>query len=92
MILTFTSSGTIFFNNLTSLKVIVKLVDGDEFVIYNEAQPGITYPIDISEGIASIQVCFNLPLIESPKCFPYYITLGQYSNYTHNPNGFVPLV
>jgi hypothetical protein len=28
----------------------------------------------------------------SPKCFPYYMTLGQYSNYTHNPNGFVPLV
>jgi hypothetical protein len=24
------------------------------------------------------------------KCFPCYNTLGQYSNYTHNPNGFVP--
>lgn len=24
------------------------------------------------------------------KCFPCYTTLGQYSNYTHNPNGFVP--
>jgi uncharacterized repeat protein (TIGR02543 family) len=23
-------------------------------------------------------------------CFPCYNTLGQYSNYTHNPNGFVP--
>ena len=23
------------------------------------------------------------------KCFPCYMTLGQYSNYTHNPNGFV---
>lgn len=23
------------------------------------------------------------------KCFPCYTTLGQYSNYTHNPNGFV---
>jgi len=22
------------------------------------------------------------------KCFPCYTTLGQYSNYTHNPNGF----
>jgi hypothetical protein len=22
------------------------------------------------------------------KCFPCYMTLGQYSNYTHNPNGF----
>ena len=26
----------------------------------------------------------------SNKCFPCYNTLGQYSNYTHNPNGFVP--
>ena len=23
------------------------------------------------------------------KCFPCYTTLGQYSNYTHNPNGYV---
>jgi hypothetical protein len=26
----------------------------------------------------------------SNKCFPCYTTLGQYSNYTHNPNGFIP--
>ena len=26
----------------------------------------------------------------SNKCFPCYNTLGQYSSYTHNPNGFVP--
>jgi len=24
------------------------------------------------------------------NCFPCYNTLGQYSNYTHNPNGFIP--
>jgi hypothetical protein len=24
------------------------------------------------------------------QCFPCYNTLGQYSNYTHNPNGFIP--
>jgi len=24
------------------------------------------------------------------QCFPCYPTLGQYSNYTHNPNGFIP--
>jgi len=24
------------------------------------------------------------------KCFPCYNSLGQYSNYTHNPNGFFP--
>ena len=26
----------------------------------------------------------------SQKCFPCFNTLGQYSNYTHNPNGFIP--
>jgi hypothetical protein len=24
------------------------------------------------------------------KCFPYYMSLGQYNNYTYNPNGYVP--
>jgi uncharacterized repeat protein (TIGR02543 family) len=24
------------------------------------------------------------------NCFPCHSTLGQYSNYTHNPNGFIP--
>jgi hypothetical protein len=27
---------------------------------------------------------------DGQKCFPCFTTLGQYSNYTHNPNGFVP--
>ena len=91
VIITFTANGTITFNNLTSLTVIIKLVEGEEFIVYNEAQPNILYSIEISEGITSIQVCFNLPVvIESPKCFPCYMTLGQYSNYTHNPNGFIP--
>ena len=94
VIVTFTANGTITFNNLTSLKVIVKLAEGTELVIYTEAQPNVLYPIDIGGegGITSIQLCFNLPLIESPKCFPCYMTLGQYSNYTHNPNGFVPCI
>lgn len=29
-------------------------------------------------------------ICNTQKCFPCYTTLGQYSNYTHNPNGFVP--
>ena len=24
------------------------------------------------------------------KCFPCFSSIGQYSNYTHNPNGYVP--
>ena len=27
---------------------------------------------------------------DGQKCFPCYTTLGQYSNYTHNPDGFIP--
>jgi hypothetical protein len=29
-------------------------------------------------------------LCTEQKCFPCYTTLGQYSNYTHNPDGFIP--
>jgi len=27
---------------------------------------------------------------DTNKCFSCYTTLGQYSNYTHNQNGFIP--
>jgi uncharacterized repeat protein (TIGR02543 family) len=89
IVVTFTSNGTITFNNLTFIKVIVQPIEGPEFVLYTQAQPGITYPI-ILDGVSYVQASFNSPVIESPKCFPCYMTLGQYSNYTHNPNGFVP--
>ena len=29
---------------------------------------------------------------DAQKCFPCYMTLGQYSNYTHNPNGYYPCI
>jgi hypothetical protein len=29
-------------------------------------------------------------ICSSQQCFPCFNTLGQYSNYTHNPNGFIP--
>jgi hypothetical protein len=29
-------------------------------------------------------------ICENEKCFPCYMNLGQYSNYTHNPNGYTP--
>jgi hypothetical protein len=90
VIVTFTSSGTITFNNLTTIKVIVHYADDSVVEINSQGQPGIIYPIDLDTTISYIEICFNLPIIESPKCFPCYMTLGQYSNYTHNPNGFVP--
>jgi hypothetical protein len=36
----------------------------------------------------SATVC-GIKNVSNTNCFPCYMTLGQYSNYTHNPNGFV---
>ena len=57
--------------------------------LYNKYKPGAS-----GVGASSISnrraknrlatVCTN------NRCFPCYNTLGQYSNYTHNPNGFIP--
>jgi hypothetical protein len=91
VIITFTSNGTLTFNIPEFITTIVKPVEDPEIVITAQAQPGVTYYIPVDSNISYIQVCFNLPVvIESPKCFPCYMTLGQYSNYTHNPNGFIP--
>ena len=90
VIITFTSNGTLTFNIPEFITTIVKPVEDPEIVITAQAQPGVTYYIPVDSNISYIQVCFNSPLIESPKCFPCYMTLGQYSNYTHNPNGFIP--
>jgi hypothetical protein len=35
-------------------------------------------------------VCRSGSNSETKNCFPCQPTLGQYSNYTHNPNGFIP--
>jgi hypothetical protein len=35
-------------------------------------------------------VCRSGDGSNTKNCFPCQPTLGQYSNYTHNPNGFVP--
>jgi uncharacterized repeat protein (TIGR02543 family) len=57
--------------------------------LYNKYKPG-----NGGVGASSISnrraknrlatVCVN------NNCFPCFSTLGQYSNYTHNPNGFIP--
>jgi hypothetical protein len=35
-------------------------------------------------------VCRSGNGTDTKNCFPCQPTLGQYSNYTHNPNGFTP--
>jgi uncharacterized repeat protein (TIGR02543 family) len=57
--------------------------------LYNKYKPG-TGGVGAS-SIANRRAKNRLATVcDAQKCFPCYTTLGQYSNYTHNPNGFVP--
>lgn len=57
--------------------------------IYNKFKPG-------GGGIGASSIANRraknrlATICNTQKCFPCYPTLGQYSNYTHNPNGYVP--
>lgn len=57
--------------------------------LYNKYKPG-TGGIGAS-SMSNRRAKNRLATVCGPKnCFPCYTTLGQYSNYTHNPNGFIP--
>ena len=57
--------------------------------IYNKFKPG-GGGVGAS-SIANRRAKSRLATVcNTQRCFPCYNTLGQYSNYTHNPNGFVP--
>jgi hypothetical protein len=57
--------------------------------LYNKFKPG-------SGGVGASSIANRraknrlATVCTEQKCFPCYNTLGQYSNYTHNPNGFIP--
>ena len=57
--------------------------------IYNKYKPG-------SGGVGASSIANRraknrlATVCTEQKCFPCYMTLGQYSNYTHNQNGFIP--
>jgi hypothetical protein len=57
--------------------------------LYNKYKPG-------SGGVGASSVATRraknrrATVCQGNTCFPCYMTLGQYSNYTHNPNGFIP--
>jgi surface protein len=57
--------------------------------IYNKYKPG-------GGGVGASSVSNRraknrlATICNTQKCFPCFPTLGQYSNYTHNPNGYVP--
>ena len=57
--------------------------------LYNKYKPG-TGGVGAS-SVSNRRAKNRLATVcDAQKCFPCYTTLGQYSNYTHNPNGFVP--
>jgi len=57
--------------------------------LYNKYKPG-TGGVGAS-SISNRRAKNRLATVcQGNKCFPCYTTLGQYSNYTHNPNGFIP--
>lgn len=57
--------------------------------LYNKYKPG-TGGVGAS-SMSNRRAKNRLATVCGPdKCFPCYTTLGQYSNYTHNPNGFIP--
>jgi hypothetical protein len=57
--------------------------------LYNKYKPG-------SGGVGASSIANrraknrHATVCSGQKCFPCYMTLGQYSKYTHNPNGYVP--
>ena len=57
--------------------------------IYNKFKPG-------GGGVGASSIANRraknrlATICNTQKCFPCFPTLGQYSNYTHNPNGYVP--
>jgi uncharacterized repeat protein (TIGR02543 family) len=57
--------------------------------LYNKYKPG-TGGVGAS-SMSNRRAKNRLATVCGPnQCFPCYNTLGQYSNYTHNPNGFIP--
>ena len=57
--------------------------------LYNKYKPG-TGGVGAS-SVSNRRAKNRLATVcDAQKCFPCYTTLGQYSNYTHNPNGFIP--
>jgi len=58
--------------------------------IYNKYKPGTggVGASSISNRRAKNRLATSCGL--QNRCFPCYNTLGQYNNYTNNPNGFIP--
>jgi hypothetical protein len=65
------------------------IVTNNQTYLYNKWKPGVggVGASTISNRRAKNRLA---TICKENKCFPCYMTLGQYSNYTHNPNGVIP--
>jgi hypothetical protein len=69
------------------------LICNNHTYLYNKFKPGTggVGASNISNRRAKNRLATVCGANDNRKnCFPCYMTLGQYSNYTHNPNGFIP--
>jgi len=82
-------------NNAVGGRLSTKMNPGGNIVcngptyLYNKYKPGAG---GIGASSTSNRRAKNrlATVCTNNSCFPCYNTLGQYSNYTHNPNGFIP--
>ena len=92
-IITFTSDGTLTIGSTTQVLIIIKYNDGTPTKYqYSTLDAAQNVPITFPANVSSVSFNFNPSLLPAPNCFPCYMTLGQYSNYTHNPNGYYPCI
>ena len=65
------------------------IICNQETYLYNKYKPG-------QNGVGASTIANRraknrlATVCTTQKCFPCYNSLGQYSNYTHNPNGYIP--
>jgi hypothetical protein len=89
-IITFITDGTLSTGSTTIVLIIIKYNDGTQTQYLNlTINPLTNEPIVLPPNVSSVSFSFNPSQKSPPSCFPCYMTLGQYSNYTHNPNGYV---
>jgi hypothetical protein len=65
------------------------VIDNSSTYLYNKYKPGTG---GVGASSTAVRRAKNrlATVCTEQKCFPCYMTLGQYSNYTHNPDGFIP--
>ena len=64
------------------------IITNNHSYIYNKYKPGTGGIGASSIAVRRAKNRLATQCDSTEKCFPCYQSLGQYSNYTHNPNGY----